>query len=338
MDYTKAEAKDWAREHMKGVCNVILPTFTSDLRALNEEAIRHDVRRDIELGFWGALIVSECGSTREEYKRFLDIAIDEAKGRLRIVVQGSFDTIDDVIDICKYAEHAGADNLLLSYAPTFYPKSDDDIYEYTAKVLEATDLATILFAVHQWNFERVHPAALSPELLNRLADHPNAVAIKCEGGGPTNGAHVEIMDLCGDRLLISDPREGSSPAFVRLFGMQWMGTSNFEYFGGTVPLYFKLMHEGKWKEAMENYWRMQPARLTRLADMQSFAGANFIHRFSWKYQGWLNGFNGGPLRMPVMRLQDAATRRLRDALVRSEIIPDTEEGRIDDFMIGRNPA
>lgn len=338
MDYKKAEAKDWAREHMKGVCNVIMPTFSHDLRTLNEKAIRHDVRRDIELGFWGALVVSECGSTKEEYKQFLDIVIDEAKGQLRTVVQGSFDTIEDVIDVCKYAESAGADNLLLSYAPTFYPKSDDDIYEYTARVLDATDLATVLFAVHQWNFDRVHPAALSPELVNRLADFPNSVAIKCEGGGPTNGAHVEIFDLCGDRLLVSDPREGSSPAFVRLFGMQWMGTSNFEYFGNTVPLYFGLMHEGKWKEALEHYWRMQPARLTRLADMQSFAGANFIHRFSWKYQGWLNGFNGGPLRMPVMRLQDAATRRLRDALVRSKIIPDTEEGRLEDFFVGRNPA
>ena len=89
---------------------------------------------------------------------------------------------------------------------------------------------------------------------------------------------------------------------------------------------------------MAGYWKMQPIRLARLADMQSFAGANFIHRFSWKYQGWLNGFNGGPLRMPVMRLQDAATRRLRDALVRSEIIPESEEGRLEDFFIGRNPA
>ena len=36
MDYTRAEAKDWAREHMRGVCNVIMPTFTSDIGGLNE--------------------------------------------------------------------------------------------------------------------------------------------------------------------------------------------------------------------------------------------------------------------------------------------------------------
>ncbi len=338
MQYTKKEAKEWARENMKGVCNVIMPTFTNDFRALNEKAVRHDVRRDIELGFWGALVVSECGTTKEEYKRFLEIVIDEARDRLKAVVHGSFDSLEDNIEVCRIAEGVGADVLLLAYPPTFYPRSDNDIYDYTSTVLNATNLATVLFAAHQWNFDRVHPAELSPQVVNKLADLPNAVAIKCEGGGPGNGALVEILDLCGDRLLISDPREFNSPAWVKFFGMQWMGTSNFEWFGNSVPRYFNLLHKGELKSAMEIYWRIHPARMTRLADMQSFAGANFIHRNSWKYQAWLNGFNGGPLRLPVMRLNDGATRRLRDALIRSKIVPENTRGDLDEFFLGRNPA
>lgn len=57
VEYTRAEAKGWARETFRGACNVIIPSYTSDLRSLNEPAIRHDVRRNIELGFWGALLV-----------------------------------------------------------------------------------------------------------------------------------------------------------------------------------------------------------------------------------------------------------------------------------------
>jgi 4-hydroxy-tetrahydrodipicolinate synthase len=120
VQYTKDEAKDWAREHMRGVCNVIMPTFTSDLTTLNEAAIRHDVRRDIDLGFWGALLVSECGTTCEEYKRFVEIAVDEARDRLHLVVQGSFDTLEETIEISRFAEGAGASALLPSYPPTFY--------------------------------------------------------------------------------------------------------------------------------------------------------------------------------------------------------------------------
>ena len=63
LPYTRSEAKGWASETFHGVCNVIIPSFASDLRSLNEAGIRHDVRRNIELGFWGALLVSEAGTT-----------------------------------------------------------------------------------------------------------------------------------------------------------------------------------------------------------------------------------------------------------------------------------
>src|SRR5882757_6159530 len=54
--YTKAEAKDWARENFRGVHNVIIPSYTSDLADINEQAIRHDVRRNIEFGFSGTML------------------------------------------------------------------------------------------------------------------------------------------------------------------------------------------------------------------------------------------------------------------------------------------
>jgi len=70
-----------------------------------------------------------------------------------------------------------------------------------------------------------------------------------------------------------------------------MGTSNYEYWGGAVPEYFKLLLEGKSERAMEIYWRINPARQARVAIQATFAGANFIHRYLWKYQGWLHGYN-----------------------------------------------
>jgi dihydrodipicolinate synthase/N-acetylneuraminate lyase len=338
MEYTKREAKAWAREHMKGVCNVIMPTFTGDLKSLNEQAIRHDIRREIELGFWGALVVSECGTTHAEYRQFLEIVIDEAHGRLKTVVHTSFDTLEDILAMAKFGETAGADALLLAYPPNFLPRSEQDIYDFSAAVMNGTSLATIIFNVHHWNFDRISPAEMPVTLVKRLAALPNAVAIKCEGGGPGNGGLIEVLRTCGDQLLVSDPREFNSPAWVHFFKMQWMGTSNYEAFGDSVPRYLRLMHEGHWEEAMGIYWRIHPARLARLADLQSWSGASFIHRYSWKYQGWLNGFNGGPLRLPVMRLRDGATRRLYDAFRRAGTIAPDTSGELDDFFRGRNPA
>ena len=55
---------------------------------------------------------------------------------------------------------------------------------------------------------------------------------------------------------------------------------------------------------MELYWQIQPARQASMQAMGMLAGSNFLHRMLWKYQGWLSGFNGGPLRTPTMRLND----------------------------------
>jgi hypothetical protein len=70
--YTRSEAKEWARTSLKGVCNVVMPTFTSNFKGLNEEAIRHDVRLCAQLGFSQILLVSEGGTTFDEYLQFID--------------------------------------------------------------------------------------------------------------------------------------------------------------------------------------------------------------------------------------------------------------------------
>jgi 4-hydroxy-tetrahydrodipicolinate synthase len=56
----------------------------------------------------------------------------------------------------------------------------------------------------------------------------------------------------------------------------------------------------------------------------------------WKYQAWLNGYNGGPIRQPVMKLNNGQMRRLREALVRADLEPSQEDPA--QFYIGRNPA
>jgi 4-hydroxy-tetrahydrodipicolinate synthase len=56
----------------------------------------------------------------------------------------------------------------------------------------------------------------------------------------------------------------------------------------------------------------------------------------WKYQGWLQGFNGGPLRQPTMRLVDRQLRPLRSALEQCGLNPWPEPD--GDFFVGRNPT
>ena len=50
--YKKSEARESARENIRGLANVVIPSYSLDLKRLNERGIRHDLRKEIEYGFW----------------------------------------------------------------------------------------------------------------------------------------------------------------------------------------------------------------------------------------------------------------------------------------------
>ena len=335
--YGRSEAKDWAHEHMRGVCDVIIPSYKSDLTGLNEAGIRHDVRRNMELGFWGALLVSEAGTTKEEMRQFMEIAVDEAKGQHYFILHGTFDTSGDQIAMTADAKAIGVNAVLAGYPNSFYPKTESDLYDFTRKFCESVDLGVVLFAAHHWNLERIAPSGFPLDVLVRCAEIENVVAVKYEVGRPGAVGTYECFKALKDSgVLVSDPFEPNAPIWTEIFTMPWMGTSNYEFFGDLVPRMLEALHQGRREDAMKIYWQIQPARTARLAEQATFGGANFIHRYLWKYQAWLNGFNGGPIRQPAMKLSDAQMRRMADALRRAGIADRNEEP--SSFFVGRNPA
>jgi 4-hydroxy-tetrahydrodipicolinate synthase len=335
--FTKSEARDWGRENLRGVANVVIPSFTSDLKGVNEAGIRHDIRREIELGFTGALMVSECATTLAEYEQFYEWANDEAKGRLQLIFHAAFNTLEENIEAAKIAERHGAQLTLLSYPPNFYPESGDEIFEYTKAFCDATNMGVMLFPTGLWGFVRVHVADIEPAVIRRILDAcPNVVAIKAEGGRPTIMGAVESQRLFGDEVVISCPIEGEMIPLAQVMPLQYSATSNTEYFGGTIPHVYDLLQKGDYDEASRIYWQIHPARRANTASSTYLQQTHFINRMQWKFQGWLNGFNGGPMRQPTMRIHDAQMNTLRNALIQSELEPDLAPNR--DFFVGRHPA
>jgi len=335
-EYTRQEAKAWARETFRGACNVIIPSYTSNLKSLNETAIRHDVRRNIELGFWGALLVSEAGTTLDEMRTFMEIAIDEASGEHRFLLQGAFDTAEDIVTLANDARSLGIDGMLLGHPNSFYPTSAQEVEDYTVEICRATDLAIVLFLVEHSNLRRLDARGFPADVLDRLTEVDTIVAVKYEvGRQQTTNTYETFKRLQDADVLLSDPMEFSAPMWVDLFDMQWMGTSNYEYYGDYVPRLLDLLHAGKSEEAMEEYWRIQPARNARSATMSS-GGANLVHRYLWKFQAWLNGYNGGPIRQPAMKLSESQMRTAAEGVRKAEIAPGDEP--FAEFFVGRNPA
>ena len=62
--------------------------------------------------------------------------------------------------------------------------------------------------------------------------------------------------------------------------------------------HFRHLRAGEYDEATEIYWQLQPARKAKQAVAAQLHGGAFINRQAWKFQAWLQGYNGGPLRQP----------------------------------------
>jgi 4-hydroxy-tetrahydrodipicolinate synthase len=332
--YRKSEAREWAKEKLRGVANVVIPSYTRDLKRLNEKGIRHDIRLEIEYGFAGTLLVSEVAITLDEYRQFFEWANDESKGRLKLIHHASFNTLEENIEAAKIAEANGAELVLLSYPANFYPKSDQDIYDYTKAYCDATNLAIMLFPVPLWGFDRVHPSDIQASLIGRLIkDCPNVVAVKAEGGMPSINGFVECHRLFGKQVIITCPLEYDMIPLAQLVPIQFSGTSNTEYYGPIIPRIFRALQEKEYDFANKLYWQIHPARKANAAASAYMAQTLFIHRMAWKFQGWLQGFNGGPVRQPTMRMNDGYMNLLRQGLVNSGLKP--TEAPNSDFFIGR---
>jgi len=335
--YEPGEAREWALENLRWQCGCVMPTFSSDLRGINERAIRHDVAMEKRLGMTGVLIVSECGTTLEELKQVTDIIVDAAGDDLITIAHASLPTLEDNIELARYSAESGVTGLLMSYPLTFYPTTEDEIFEYTKTLAQSSSLGAIIFAMNLWNFSRFHASDFSPDLIGGLIDEvPNIMAVKTEIGPPGTAGIAQIFERYRDRVVVTDPIEASAPVWQRNYGMRWMGTSNYECMAGEVPRYFKLLEQDRYEDAMDIYWRLHPIRQADAEVVgEASRGTSLVHRLVWKYQGWLHGFNGGPIRSPHVRISDRQMHRLRSA-VEASGLPVTSDPD-SAFVIGRNP-
>ncbi len=336
--YAPGEARAWALESLTGCAGCVQPTFTGDLAGLNEEAIRHDVRMEKEHGMAAVLLVSESGTTESEMRRFVEIAADEAGDDLITILQASQPTLDATLESVRHAAEVGVDLVMPSYPLYFNPPDLDEVFHFTKAVADASHLGVIVFAMDQWNFGRLHAAGFPLALLTRMVDEiPGVVAIKNEVGGPGVGGIAAVFEALRDQVVVTDPLEFNAPAWIANYGMRFMGTSNYECMGPAVPEMLRLLSDpATWDDGMALYWRLHPVRKANAAVCTPLvAGSGLVPRMHWKYQGWLLGYNGGPIRQPHMRVSAAQMATLRAAAVAAGLPVTGDDDAL--FYVGRNP-
>ena len=337
MEFTKAGAKEWAKKNLKGLEAVIFPSFTPDLQDLDEEGIRYDVQHLADNGFTSALCASEvCGMTFEERIKFIEIVCDEARGKIHTSVTSLHDTVEQDMEMLRLYEKAGGTTVMLGHPLQYYPRSVEEIYRMYKYVCDSTNLAVVFYPA-RLKTKSLHPAYFPMELLPRIAEIENVVALKIGGGGSLTFT-AQCFHAVGDRLLVNDPIPERWFFTVPKCGQQWSGASPFYMFqtpeNPRMVRMFDLLVKGEIDGALDIYWEMEPINEASMGMASvSYFDTGIIYATMDKYYHWCNGGNGGMLRQPVPRLHDYHKQRIKASLLAGGMTP--REAPEEEFLVGR---
>lgn len=330
-----SEKKDWAAEHFRGAENIVLPSFTADLRELDEQAIRLDVRQSIRHGVFSAFCSIEAGLTLPEQKRFLEVVKDEAGDEVLVGLPTAADSLGANVELLEHAAALEASHALISYPANFRPETQDDVYRYTREMCEATDLAIVLFINDKFGFERLHPGGVAWEAFDKLVELDNVIAIKA------SGMDLAMIEACFERysekVLVSVPTIRQIPLIADTWPLQWTGAWTIEALQTPEePLVVDMMSllaEGEVDRAMELFWRMGPMMATLAPRLIAMFQTGIYHWTLFKYFQWLSGGNGGVTRQPAMRLSTRDMAEVREGYLRANL--QLAPGDDEDFFLGR---
>ena len=292
---TRANRKEWAREHFRGFENVTLPSFTPDLKQLDEEGIRLDIRKAIEHGFFSTLAAAIALSEEEE-RRFLEICVDEAGEKMAIAATLGHTDLPGSIRKAQVAEEVGCQHAIVSLPPE---GTQDDLYAYATQICESTNMGIYLWHAQIHKFDRFHISAVPFELFDRLADVPNIIALKVGNMNPAT--LFELFERYNDRMLIGALWLNIMPMTVSHYGQQWSGAWTVEALQSPeqphAVEFFDHLMAGRKRQAMQLYWDyLQPGFMSMMKMMAPLIPSGGHPWDHMKYYQFAVGGNGGRMR------------------------------------------
>lgn len=283
------------RAKFEGVIAAMVTPMKED-ESINYEETARLIRHLSKEGLHG---ITVCGTTgeyslmsKEERKEVIRVAVEAAKDTDAYIVAGvSCHRTCDTVELAKYAGEVGADFVLV-LPPYYLPTSEQGVIDYFYQIADSTKAGVVIY--HYPN--NTSGVELSPELIIKLAEHPNIVGIK-------NTHHMEhtlnliALNAHNENFKICNGYEHLFLSTLACGGDAIMGiTPNL------APRMLREMYDavkaGDMKKAMEINERLVP-----LSNAQETADNPCPGPVKYGLQ--LQGFEAGGPRRPVTPVEES---------------------------------
>ena len=132
---------------IEGMVTAMVTSFTSD-GALDEAGLRAAVRHQVDSGVGGLCPLGGTGEplsmTVDEHRRVIDAVVEEASGRVPVVIGTLLGRQEDIIECGRHARRAGADAIMV-IPPYFIVARPVHIRQHFEAIAEAVDMPMVLF-------------------------------------------------------------------------------------------------------------------------------------------------------------------------------------------------
>jgi 4-hydroxy-tetrahydrodipicolinate synthase len=182
-----------------GCGTALITPFRRD-QSLDETTLRSLVRRQIQAGI---NFLVPCGTTgesptltRAEHLRVVEIAIEEAAGKVPVLAGAGGYNTHEVIELARELEHMGASGIL-SVTPYYNKPTQEGLYQHYRAIAEAIGLPIVVYSVQGRTGVNVEPTTLA-----KLAQIENIVGVKEASGNIGQMANV-IHEVPPDFIVLS---------------------------------------------------------------------------------------------------------------------------------------
>jgi 4-hydroxy-tetrahydrodipicolinate synthase len=321
MNYTKTEAKAAAQARFHGIWAAITTPFTADF-ALDEPGLRRNMRHLTDtLAIDGVFCTGVMGEfwalTKEERQRVVEIVVDEARGKCRVIAQTGSHSAHETVDLTRHAEEVGADFAIMM--GPYSPHTDE------AMILDWFTFVAARVNLGIWLFDTPFSGrpAISPETTARIAAIDNICGAKISR--PLDH-YVAVRKLCGERIVMSSPNEADFLMMIREHGQRVHQSSASPYLIQTAErqemrAYTDLALAGRFDEAAK-----VSSGLDRLREvshrwiMGRWRETGVIPIAAIKEWSALLGMAAGPVRTPLLQMSEGERAAIRSDIEATGIL------------------
>ncbi len=288
----------------QGAGVAIITPFTED--GVNYEELGRIIEDQIAGGTDSIVITGTTGEsatmTDEEHKEAIRYTVEKVNGRIPVVAGTGSNETAYAVQLSQYAEKVGADGLLL-VTPYYNKCTQKGLINHFTTIADAVNIPVILYNVPSRTGVKIQVDTFA-----ELAKHPRIVGVK-EASGDLSSI-IRIRQACGDDLAIYS---GNDDQIVPILSIGGKGV--ISVLSNVAPKQAhdicQLYFDGKVKEAAE----LQIEYMDLISEL--FSEVNPI---PVKAAMRLEGYDAGPLRLPLTEIEPEHLENLKKAMKRHNLI------------------